>query len=103
VAHRIAPRRRLDLDHVGAEVAEQRPHVRPRQQLAELDHAEPTQWTVRQLHGRTVRGHRMLANCGFHVPPPRAVDAATSAPVYDSILPITDGVWGISVTITAVV
>ena len=37
VAHRVADARRLDLDHVGAEVAEQRAGERAGEQLPELD------------------------------------------------------------------
>ncbi len=40
LAHRVAARRRLDLDDVGAEVAEQRADERAGQELAELDRAQ---------------------------------------------------------------
>src|SRR5579884_3300201 len=43
LAHRVAPRGRLDLDHIHPEVAEQRPHVGPGQQLTELDRDESLQ------------------------------------------------------------
>jgi hypothetical protein len=57
VAHRVAARRRLDLDHVGPEVAEQRADVRAGEQLAELDHAQALQRAVAQRAVR-VRRHR---------------------------------------------
>ena len=44
VAHRVAVARRLDLDHVGAEVAQQRAGERAGEQLPELDRAQSVQW-----------------------------------------------------------
>ena len=46
VAHRVAVRRRLHLDHVGAEVAQQRADVGAGEQLAELDHPQALQRAV---------------------------------------------------------
>ncbi len=61
VAHRVAARRRLDLHDVRAEVAQQRADVRARQQLPELDHAQPLQRAVGERRAVAVavtRRHR---------------------------------------------
>ncbi len=58
VAHRVAGRRRLDLDDLGAEVAEQRADVGAGEQLAELDHAQAGERTARHACRPALRSQR---------------------------------------------
>ena len=51
VAHRVARAGRLDLHHVGPEVAEQRPHVGTREELPELQDAQAAERPVLKRHG----------------------------------------------------
>ena len=51
VAHRVARAGRLDLDDVGAEVAEQRAHVGAGEELAELQDAQAAERPVLKRHG----------------------------------------------------
>ena len=76
IAHRVTAGRRLDLDHLGAEVAQQRAGERSGQQLSELDHPDPLQGPVassgcRWLHGREIATAPFAASYWLHVPPPR--------------------------------
>ena len=57
VAERIGLSGRLDLDHLGAHVAEQAPGERPREQRAELDHPHARE-RARPGRGRASSGHR---------------------------------------------
>ncbi len=72
VAHRVAVARRLDLDHVGAEVAQQRARVGAGEQLAELDRPQAVQRRVSHRWSSPPPGTRPRRGCASASPPRRA-------------------------------
>ena len=69
LAVRVAPRR-LDLDHVGAELREERARERPRHVLRDLDDAYPFE---RQAH-RSPSPLRAITSCCTSAVPPAIVE-----------------------------
>ena len=55
LAHRVAPGRVLELDHLGPEVGQQLAAERPGQELAHLDHPDVVQWATHRSTARAAR------------------------------------------------